>query len=61
VGTQELIFLIESLQQVMKQQRQDLEGGEKRDKMLLSMSKIVFEVIALGLEGVISLNSYFLK
>jgi hypothetical protein len=39
----------------MKQQGQEVEGNEERGEMLLAMSKIMFEVVALGFEGIVIL------
>ena len=54
MGPQELALLIKQLQHRVEQQRQDVECGQKRSQMLLTVPKIVFQVVALGLEGVIT-------
>ena len=53
MGPQELALLIKQLQHRVEQQRQDVECGQKRSQMLLTVPKIVFQVVALGLEGII--------
>ena len=39
----------------MEEQREDVDGPEQGRKMLLVMAKIVFEMVALGLESVVVL------
>ncbi|AMW29456.1 hypothetical protein AP285_17450 [Limnospira platensis YZ] len=39
----------------MEEQREDVDGPEQGRKMLLAMAKIVFEMVALGLESVVVL------
>ena len=55
VEPQEVVLLIKQLQHRVEQQRQDVECGQKRSQMLLTVPKIVFQVVALGLKGVIVL------
>jgi hypothetical protein len=39
----------------MKHQGQEVEGDEEQGEMLLAMSKIMFEVVTLGFEGIVIL------
>jgi hypothetical protein len=53
MGTQEFVLLIQQIQHRVEQQGQNVEGGEKRGQMLFPVTKIVLQVVALGLEGVV--------
>lgn len=53
MGPQHGILLVKPLQSSVKQQGQDVKGGEEGGQMLLTMAEVVLQVVALGLEGVV--------
>ena len=53
MGPQHGILLVKPLQSSVKQQGQDVKGGEEGGQMLLTMAEVVLQVVALSLEGVV--------
>lgn len=51
-GAQGRAALVQELQDGVKQERQDIETQQRLRQVLPTMSKVVFEVVALGLEGI---------
>jgi len=43
----------------MEQERQDIESRQERGEMLLAVSKVVFQVVALGFQGIVILIFHF--
>ena len=59
--TKQGVFVIAPLQYRMEQQGQQVEAEQKRRQVLLAMTKVVLQMVTLGLEHVVVLGvSHFL-
>ena len=54
-GPHQPVGLIEPAQGGMPQERQEIQAGEDCRQLLLAVTQVVFEMVALGLEGVVVL------
>ena len=52
---QKLVVAVEQVEKGVEQEREEVEGHEQGGKMLLAVTEIMFEMVALGFESVIVL------
>jgi len=58
-GAQQFIFGIQQVQNGVEEKGQQIEGQQEGRQMLVSMPKVVFEVVAFGFEDIVVLILHF--